>query len=262
MRSTKLTRFAAIALLFAFAAACSPIAPTPTPIPPTPTPTVTPNPAGLCANNLIPVKEGVTWTYNNNVDTSNAEQFTAAITDVRHDGFTVELTSAGNPTLKQDWFCKPEGLVASGIGSGQGFMGINVAGIDADLSTSNPSGVILPPSVQQGTQWPFGIDITGKLSQGNVSADLKGSLASTMQAVGTESVTVPAGTFNAIKVQGTPTLNVNATYQGLSLPFSSSVNATLWFAPGIGWVKSIVSGSLLGTSFSSTTELQSYNIPQ
>ncbi len=261
MRIPKLTRFAALSLAFIFAAACSPVVPTPSPLPPTPTPTVTPNPAGLCANNVIPVKEGVTWTYTNNVGTSGAEQFTATISEVRPDGFTVELSSAGNPTLRQDWICKPEGLVASGLGSGQGFMGINVAGIDADLSTSNATGVILPGNVQQGTQWPFGIDISGKLSQGNLSADLTGNIASAMQAVGSESVTVPAGTFNAIKVQGTPTLKVNASYQGLTLPFTSSVNVTLWFAPGVGWIKSTVSGELLGTSFSDTTELQSYHIP-
>ncbi len=261
MRITKLTRFAALSLLFTFAAACSPVAPTATPVPPTPTPTVTPNPAGLCANTLIPVKEGATWTYNNNVGTSNLEQFTATITEVRPDGFTVAVSSAGNPTLKQDWVCKPEGLVASGIGSGPGFMGINVAGIDADLSTSNPTGVILPGNVQQGTQWPFGMDIAGNISQGNLRADLKGNIASSMQAVGTESVTVPAGTFNAIKVQGSPSLSVNATYQGITLPFSSAVNATFWFAPGVGWIKSTVSGQLLGTGFNATTELQSYNIP-
>ena len=261
MRISKLTRFAALSVTLVFAAACSPIAPSPTPIPPTATPTATPNPAGLCANNIIPVQEGVTWTYNNNVGTSSAEQFTATIPEVRHDGFTVELSSAGNPTLKQDWVCKPDGLVASGIGSGQGFMGINVAGIDADMSTSNATGVILPANLQQGTQWPFGLDIAGNISQGNLKADLKGNIASAMQAVGTESVTVPAGTFNAIKVQGTPSVNINASYQSLTLPFSTSVNATFWFAPGVGWVKSTVSGSLLGTAFSATTELQSYHIP-
>ncbi len=222
---------------------------------------MTPNPAGLCANNLIPVKEGATWTYTNNVGASDAEQFTAAISEVRPDGFTVELSSAGNPTLRQDWLCKPEGLVASGFGSGQGFMGINVAGIDADLSTSNASGVILPPNVQQGTQWPFGIDISGKLSQGSLSANLDGKITSSMQAVGSESVTVPAGTFNAVKVQGTGNVQINATYQGIPLPFGSTVNMTFWFAPGVGWIKSTVSGELVGTSFSDTTELQSYHIP-
>ena len=262
MRITKPTRFAALSLLFAFAAACSPVVPTPTPVPPTPTPTVTPNPAGLCANTLIPVKEGASWTYNNNVGTSNLEQFTATITEVRPDGFSVAVSSAGNPTVNQDWTCKPDGLVASDFNPGQGFMGLNVAGIQANLSSANATGVIVPANVQQGAQWPFGIDMAGSLSQGNLSADLKGNIASSMQAVGTESVTVPAGTFNnAVKVQGTSTVTVNASYQGINLPFTSTANLTLWFAPGVGWIKSTVSGNLLGTAFSATTELQSYKLP-
>ncbi len=261
MRITKLTRFAALCLLFMLAAACSPLAPTPSPLPPTATPTVTPNPAGLCANTLIPVKQGATWTYNNNVGTSQLEQFTATITEVRPDGFTVALSSAGNPTINQDWTCKPEGIVASALGSGQGFMGLNVAGIQANISTSNATGVILPSDVDPGKEWPFGINLAGNVSQGNLSANLNGDIDSSMRADDMESVTVPAGTFNAMKVRGTGNIKVTATYQGIPLPFASTANLTFWFAPGVGWVNSTVSGDLLGTGFSATTELQSYNIP-
>jgi hypothetical protein len=76
-----------------------------------------------------------------------------------------------------------------------------------------------------------------------------------------ESVTVPAGTFDALKVEVDVTLNINATYEGITLPVSFSGDYTYWFAPGVGWVKASGTGSVLGSSFSDITELQSYNIP-
>lgn len=260
MRISKLIRFAPIAL-FVATSACGPTF-TPSPNPSeVPQSTNTPNPAGLCANNLVPVKQGATWTYTDNGGTTSAEQFTASISSVRPDGFTLSVNADGMPTVNQDWSCKPEGLVTASLGSGQGPLGINVAGIQANLSTSNASGVILPSNVQPGTQWPFGLDLSGNVSQGNLQADLNGNIATAMQAVDMESVTVPAGTFNAMKVQGTSTIKVNAGYQGLTLPITSTVNTTLWFAPGVGWIKAAVNGELMGTAFSTTTELQSYNIP-
>lgn len=263
MRITQLIGFAPIAILLIASAACGPTpqvtqSPNPSAVP---QPTNTPNPAGLCANNLIPVKQGATWTYTDNAGTSDSEDFTATFSSVRPDGFTVSVTSAGSPAIDQQWTCTPAGIVASSLGSGQGVLGLTVAGIQASLSTSNPTGVTLPANVQTGTKWPYGLDIAGSLSQGNLQADLKGNIATSMEAVGTESVTVPAGTFNAIKVQGTSTLSVGASYQGLSLPITSVINTTFWFAPGVGWIKSTESGNLLGTAFSSTTELKSYTIP-
>jgi hypothetical protein len=80
-------------------------------------------------------------------------------------------------------------------------------------------------------------------------------------AIGNESVTVPAGTFDALKVTVNVTLNVDATYEGITLPVSFSGDYTYWFAPNVGWVKASGTGNVLGSSFSDTTELQSYSIP-
>ena len=163
-------------------------------------------------------------------------------------------------SVGQDWDCKPEGLMARSLGSGQP-MGFSMPGVEAKLSTSNPTGATLPANVQPGMKWPYSIDVTGTLSQGALSADLKGGVTTEFQAVGMEQVTVPAGTFDAMKVQGVSTFKVSINYGGLALPITSVVNSTFWFAPGVGWVKSTESGELVGTAFKETTELQSYNIP-
>jgi hypothetical protein len=74
-------------------------------------------------------------------------------------------------------------------------------------------------------------------------------------------VTVPAGTFEALKVEVDVTLNIDASYEGITLPVSFTGKYTYWFAPNVGWVKSTGTGNVLGSSFTDTTELQSYNLP-
>lgn len=238
--------------------------PTATQAPPTETPvpaTATPAQNGdLCSNPFSPVKVGATWSYTNTVD-SSPSGFSTTITSVRPDGFTVTTRFDANTTADQRWACKAEGLIAQSLGAGQAALSLSIEGIKANLTTSNARGVTLPASVQPGMKWPYGLDIAGTLTQGSLSANIKGTLDTSMEAIGMESVTVPAGTFNAMKVQSTSTFKVSADYFGFSVPLTSGVNATFWFAPGVGWVKSTETGQLAGTSVNSTTELQSYSIP-
>jgi hypothetical protein len=56
-------------------------------------------------------------------------------------------------------------------------------------------------------------------------------------------------------------LNIDATYQGITLPVTFSGDYTYWFAPNVGWVRASGTGNVLGSSFSDTTELQTYTIP-
>ncbi len=263
MRITKLITVAPIALLLVISAACAP-APTATqsPVPLAPTATNTPNPAGLCANALLPVKTGATWTYANDAGTANAGTFTATISSVRPDGFTVATKFDDSSSIDQQWSCTSDGLVAESLGAGQNALSLSAAGIDAKLDTATPTGVTLPANVQQGDQWPYALQLTGSVSQGSLKADLSGTISTAMQAVGTESVTVPAGTFdNAVKVQAATTIKAQAGFGAISMPVDAVLNSTFWFAPGVGWIKSTTTGDLLGTALSTTTELQSYNIP-
>ncbi len=226
---------------------------------PAETPAATPIGTGLCANTLAPVKVGATWTYRNTGGPISPSSFTTTMTAVRPDGFTTSTKIADGPSADQDWACKPEGLVA--LGTGQTALALELQGIKVDLSASNMTGVTLPAKVEAGMKWPYGFDIDGSLSQGNLSATVKGNVATAFQAIGTESVTVPAGTFDAMKVESVSTLSVTANYQGIPLPLTATLNTTFWFAPGVGWVKSIETGEFLATSLNSTTELQSYTIP-
>lgn len=227
-----------------------------------PTSTNTPVPVqdeGLCSNPLFPVKLGATWSYTGTSSFAGDYGFTDTITDVREDGFT--LTSQfDDVTRTQEWTCKPEGLASLTFGGGAAG-GIITNGIQMELTTSNVQGINLPKTVSAGDQWPYSLDFEGDMQISGTPADTQGTAIFDFNAVGEESVTVPAGTFNAMKIHVDMVLDMQISLSGLTSPVTFTSPVDLWFAPGVGWVKAVSSGELLGTSFDETIELQSYAIP-
>ncbi len=214
---------------------------------------------GTCANALYPVVQGATWTYTVNGGPNGSFTYTDTITEVRADGFTV-TSQFSDVSRTQEWKCTPDGLLALSVDGGNA-AGLSTQGLKADFTTSGATGITLPSTVPSGMKWNYGLDIQGTIEYQNQSADANGSVLTDMQEAGTESVTVPAGTFDAMKIEGTSTFNITATFHGLNIPVTVNGNTTLWYAPGVGLVKSTESSNIAGQSLSSTTELQSFNIP-
>ncbi|MGE5250835.1 MAG: hypothetical protein ACM3QS_11555 [Bacteroidota bacterium] len=214
---------------------------------------------GACDNALFPAVKGATWTYSGTGGPSRAYSYTDTVTDVRADGFTVTSKFDDNLTRTQEWACKPEGLVALQLPGGAA--AITTKQFQANFETSNVQGVTIPASVDPGDKWSFSLTIKGTQEVGGVKAETSGDAAYDFTAVGTESVTVPAGTFDAMKVDGVLTLNLTATVSGLSIPVKVTINTTSWFAPGVGMVKTVSNGNVAGTDLNDTLELQTYNIP-
>jgi hypothetical protein len=254
-----------LTLIFALAMqACAGVIPQPTETP-TPEPTLTQVtvPQNLesnpCANPLYPVASGVTWTYRSTGSLSGDFSFTDTITEVREDGFTLSSDVDGT-SLIQEWVCKPEGLASLTLGGGVAG-GISTSGVKMDLTTSNVQGVIVPKAVNSGDQWPYSLDFEGTMEYDGTLVDTKGTASFTFNAVGEENVTVPAGTFNAMKIHVDSTLDMQVTYSGFTAPAVFSIPTDIWYAPGVGWVKATSAGEIFGLAFNETIELQSYTIP-
>jgi len=92
-------------------------------------------------------------------------------------------------------------------------------------------------------------------------ATATGNAQTIFKVLGNESVNVPAGTFQAVKVQVDINIVFTIQVQGIAVPASFSGTYTYWYAKGVGWVKAEGQGNITGTSFTETIELQSYNIP-
>ena len=278
MEQKKIYTLISILLVTIFLAACSTPPATPTNPPSTDTaqPTATepsaeatptstpegsyPNPGQeLCTNTYYPVRQGATWTYKSTGGPAGEYSFTDTITSVGGDGFTLS-TQIGDLTRTQEWTCTAEGLAALQLGGAPAAM-LNSQNIQLNLDINSASGVTFPSQINPGDQWQQNLDVTGNVVAMNEEAEATGDVQMNFSAAGMESVTVPAGTFDALRVEVNVTLDIEATYSGITLPVTFSGDYTYWFAPNVGWVKASGTGTVLGSSFSDTTELQSYSIP-
>lgn len=217
--------------------------------------------AHLCANPLFPIVEGATWTYSSTgaAGATQPYSFTDTITEVREDGFTL-TTQFTDLTRTQEWSCRPEGLVALQLGSGPA-AGLSTSQMNLELTTSNINGVTLPSTVTDGQTWNYSLDFTGNMDIAGTPAEATGNMNSTFNAAGMENVTVPAGNFSGMKILISPTMNIQATHQGITVPVVFTGTSTVWFVPNVGWVKMVNTGDIQGTQFTETISLESYNIP-
>jgi hypothetical protein len=216
---------------------------------------------GLCDNPLYPVKQNATWTYANTGSPSGDFTYTDTITQVRSDGFT--LTSQfGDLTRTQEWACETGGLKALQLGGGP-TASLSTQDMSAQFTTTQVTGTTLPKELIPGMQWLYGLTLEGTTDiPGDQQAQSTGTFTITMQEMGKETVTVPAGTFEATKLQANSTMDIMAEFQGLQVPMTITGSSLLWYAPNVGFIKSVDNVDMGdGTPFTTTTELQSYNIP-
>lgn len=215
---------------------------------------------GLCDNPIYPVKQNATWTYFNTGGPNGNFSYTDTITEVRPDGFTLTSTFEGL-TRTQNWACESGGLKALEYGGGP-TAAITTQTANMEFNTLQVTGVSLPKEIVSGMQWLYSLTLEGSAVMPDGSqTNSSGTFSVTMQEMGNETVTVPAGTFETIKFQATITLDIVGEFQGIQVPMRITGSTITWFAPNVGQVKAISNSDFGGSPFTITTELQSYNIP-
>jgi hypothetical protein len=215
---------------------------------------------GTCDNALYPVKQGAIWTYASAGGPGGSFTYTDTISQVRADGFTLTSQFA-DMRRAQEWSCLVDGLQALQIGGGSA-AGISTQGITAAFRTLDVTGISLPREITPGMQWQYALTMKGTMAMpGNQQSPSDGSYSVTMRGLGRETITVPAGVFEAIKFQANSNVDMMTDFQGIQVPVKYSGITLIWYAPNVGYIKSVENGDFGGTAFSVTTELQSYNIP-
>jgi hypothetical protein len=215
--------------------------------------------SGACSNPLYPVKQGLTRTYSTTGLPTGPSTYTETITDVSADGFTM-TTQFAKLTRTAKWDCKPDGLIELQLGGGAASLNTS-SGMQANFTVTNSSGVTLPVKISAGDTWTYSLDFTAQITTNQYSGQAQGTADYQAKALGSEKVTVAAGTFDAMKLQVGTTLKMQMAMQGMSIPITITDNATLWFAPNVGMVKQVDTANMMGSNINATTELQSYNIP-
>lgn len=215
--------------------------------------------AALCTNAYYPVRAGATWTYRSTGGPVGGYGFTDTITSVHDDGFTL-TTQFDELTRTQEWACRSEGLVALQLG-GTSAATLNSQDMQLTLDINNVSGVTFPAEISTGDQWQHALEFTGTMIVASQEIEATGNAQSSFTAMGMESVTVPAGTFEAMKIRVDSTINITGIFQGVSLPITVSSPYDYWFVRDVGWVKASGTGAVDDETFTETIELQSYSIP-
>ena len=182
-----------------------------------------------CENKYFPGKNGSTRIFSSN--SGSTEQ--VAISQLKAGSFEEDWQT--NPVNGQKslstyfWKCTSAGLLLTGTNT---------------ATFVFQSGVAIPASFKAGDQWT------------NNYGDLSNTFTDSYKAIGEESVTVPAGTFTAMKIQ------VSSVSQGKSSgAVTGKTDGFEWWAAGIGRIKSSYTHTSKTTTTQIDNDLQSYNNP-
>ena len=212
---------------------------------------------GDCDNPLYPVVVGATWSYS--MTGPLPDTFTRSISALTSDGFTDQDVFGSGTTRTGQWTCDAGTLIALNPGAGSTFTAnVQATGLDSDFQTTYLDGVTYPAEIEPGTTWTQNITLEGVQNLNGQEIPSKSETSYDCSADAYETVTVPAGTFEAIRVDCQVNIIMTITMAGMDIPANFNSTTTAWHAAGVGMVKSV---SDPGADLSTSIELTAYNIP-
>lgn len=209
---------------------------------------------GACDNPYMPVILGATWNYS--INGPVPDTYVHSILSIEADGFSEQDVFGTGVTRQGQWKCENGNLVALNP-TGGGSASVNAEGTSVDFQTTALEGVTLPASLNPGDSWSQSLTLEGTQTINGESFPVSNQVTQACTAVGNESVTVPAGTFDAMRVDCKVDMNITIDMSGSPFTTPIALNNTNWYALKVGLVKTVSTGSGLD----STTELTSYLIP-
>jgi len=217
-------------------------------------PTVTPIKTA-CSNPLFPVVNGAQWVYN--LSGSSTGSLTRSITSARPEGFSDRYVYSDGSTRTGDWTCEQGALSSLNPVESLSAL-IQSEDFSADYKTISTSGVTLPAILTPGTTWSQDVTFEGTQTISGQDAPGNGKATYSCKAADTETVSVPAGVFDAVRVGCQINGNVTVTLLLVGLPVELTASVTMWYARAVGMVKT---ENEIGGIGHSTIELASYTIP-
>ncbi len=205
----------------------------------------TPTPAPLCANQYLPTTAGEQWEYSGSDSFSGAYTRTDKITDALATAFT-QSTSIGETSYSVVFDCTSSGLTSGNPIEQYAGALLSSPNVPVSVKMTSNSGITLPARINPGDTWQQVADFQATSPQLNVN----GRFVFAYTAVGYENVTVPAGTYNALRVDATISIELTI----LHVP-AGTYTTTSWWVPEVGLVKSEGTSHVTGVDFSDSMEL-------
>jgi hypothetical protein len=210
----------------------------------------------LCNNGYYPVGSTIVRKYHVAYPKGmlSDREYTESFSDFSEDTFVVN-TDFGNIKAHINWRCTPDGLLATQYNNS---IDLVKSGASAKVDTVDSNGVTFPPEDrwQAGEKWHAQYHVIETMNgpDGKVMGTGDGTVQQDGEIVGLESVTVPAGSFQAMKAVLKTELEITIKMKGMSMPMKVPFETTAWFAKDTGLVKSVTK---MGRAGDTTTELVS-----
>lgn len=209
---------------------------------PAPVPTSAPTPApaapavrNSCANEYFPLRAGYEISYANQTPGSASQStHTMKVTSVLGTQATVSIAFNSGIRSEQVYDCTDGNVRATGYVD----LGAGMTGVRATSITRSSSGQLIPSDARVGSTWSATFDIATSIA-GNptvAARQINTTVTTQRTAEAEESVTVPAGTFQALKVRSSTTFVFDGA--GMTgLPPMEPVVGYEWWVKGKGMVK-------------------------
>jgi len=197
--------------------------------------------SALCSNAFFPAGPAIMRKYRivYSKGKLGEREYTESFSDFQGDVFQVH-TDFGNVKARVTWRCTPDGLLATQY---ENSVSLTQTGASATIHTVDSNGVTLPPEDRwrPGEKWHAEYHVTEAFTapDGKQMGTGDGTVSQDGEIVGQDSITVPAGTFSALKVLTKTQMNLTVEMKGVSLPMNFPLETTAWFAKGTGMVKSV-----------------------
>jgi hypothetical protein len=179
----------------------------------------------VCSSAFYPTDPDLRWRYRRLNDN---QVYTQTFTHLGVDAL-IEQRRFANRTETTKWTCTPQGLRTLPEGD------LPVPG--GSVRLTKLTGVVIPSNEawRVGGHWTYRYELKGRVA----FFELVGFLEVENRIIARETISVPAGRFEALRVE--------AVFRGeLGIGFGG--RATYWFAEGVGVVKQISEGSFGGQS--------------
>jgi hypothetical protein len=204
--------------------------------------------ASPCANPYYPIAEGASWQYQ--LSGTSSGTFTRSIVSLRENGFDDQDVFSAGTTRRGSWECQQGSLISL---TPSGGASVSVADEQANFVIESNSGLTFPTNPQPGAAWTQTLVYIGQHNIGGANVDSRTVMNLSCRAIGAETVSVPAGGFDALRVDCSTRFEISFSGTTVSINDTSSA----WYAPGVGVVKSSSSNEMGSTEF----VLLSYSIP-
>ena len=215
---------------------------------------------GNCANAYFPTSVGTSWSYASSGSPLGAYTYTWTVISLNGTGFSISDQYSTGVNAEIKWDCQNGNLAA--LTGGSNSLSLSSSKVKMTSSSITAKGYNIPADFGSATTWSEKVTVDGTVTT-NTSKSVSTQIVTQLNCntAGTENVSVPAGTFDAVKVTCKEEVSVSALMQGTPMPAGVpvTVNITNWYAKGVGLVQSVRTGGNPGTE---TVVLMHYKIHQ